>query len=136
MKNDGKEAERAFLSYWETRGHVQRLRDRKDLIGLNKNARLVDFKKPADFLVSSKVEPLHYAEVKSCQGKRFPFASIQPGQAAAARLEATRGQGAFYFYIFSYDLGQWFVMSCNEFVSLVDQGHKSVALEELETWIK
>jgi penicillin-binding protein-related factor A (putative recombinase) len=137
VKNDGKEAERAFESYWERRGHLERLRDKKDLMGLNKGTRLADFKKPADYLVSSKVDPLHYAEVKSTtDGKSFAFSKIQEGQSAAALKSAQRGDGNYYFYIFSYALSQWFVMSCHQYRTILDEGRRSVKFEELEPWQK
>lgn len=135
MKNDGKDAEEAFVKHWTKVGHVQRLRDKKDLMGLNKGARLADFKKPSDFLVSSRVEPLHYAEVKSTvDGKRFSFSKIQDGQSSAALQEAKRGAKAYQFYIFSYALGQWFIMSCTEYAAAVDAGQRSIKFEDLTPW--
>ena len=135
MRNDGKDAEKAFEEHWRRRGHVQRLRDKKDLVGLNGGAKLADFAKPSDFLVSSAVDPLHYAEVKSTvDAKCFAFGKIQPGQSAAALCEAKRGHGAYGFYIFSYALGRWFYMSCKEYATFVDEGRRSVKFEELTPW--
>lgn len=135
MKNNGKAAETAFENYWAGRGHVERLRDKKDLMGLNKGARIADFAKPSDFIVSSMMDGLHYAEVKSTvDPKRFSFKDIRPAQSAAAILEAKRGAKAYKFYIFSYYLGQWFVMDCIEYVELLEGGRRSVLFEELTQW--
>jgi hypothetical protein len=135
VKNNGKEAERAFAAYWESVGHVERLRDKKDLMGLNKNMKLADFAKPSDFLVSSQYTPLHYAEVKSTTNPTlFSFAKIQPAQSAAALKEANRGNGSYFFYIFSYERGQWFMMSCYQYFKLLGENRRSVKFEELEQW--
>lgn len=135
--NNGKEAEKAFEAYWEHRGHVERLRDKKDLMGLNKGANIADFAKPSDFLVSSKTDPLHYAEVKSTHNAtRFPFADIRPAQSAAALKAARRGDGNYWFYIYSYALNQWFTMHCALYRTLVDDGKRSVLFEDLVPWQK
>ena len=135
--NDGTEAERAFVSYWDKRGHLERFRDKKDLMGLNKGKRLADFAKPADYLVSAPDTLLHYAEVKSTTNAvSFSFSKIQPGQSAAALKEHRRGPGAYTFYIFSYPLGKWFLMSCTLYAKLVDEGRRSVKFEELREWLK
>lgn len=135
MKNNGKAAETAFFNHWEARGHVERLRDKKDLMGLNKNMKLADFAKPSDFLVSANDVPLHYAEVKSTSNPRmFSFAKIQPAQSSAAKKEAMRGSQSYKFYIFSYELGQWFTMDATTYVMLLGRDRKSVFFEELTPW--
>lgn len=133
--NDGKDAERAFENHWRRVGHCQRLRDKRDLVGLNKNTRLADWAKPSDFIVSAPGIPLVYAEVKSTKdGKSFAFSKIQAGQSAAALAEHSRGSGAYLFFIFSYPLGKWFIMDCHKYAALLDQGRRSVKFEELEEW--
>lgn len=135
MANDGKQAERSFVDYWERIGHVERLRDKRDLMGLNGGRNVADFKKPSDFLVSSPTHALHYAEVKSVQsGSSFPFKNIKEGQHKAAILETARGSSSFIFYIFSYELGRWYTMSCDQYTTLVNAGRKSVKFEELTPW--
>lgn len=137
MKNDGTEAERAFVQHWERVGHIERFRDKKDLMGLNKGARLADFAKPSDYLVSARGVPLHMAEVKSTtDGKSFAFGKIQAGQSKAALLEHSRGCGAYIFYIFSYPLGQWFTMNCDQYAGILEEGRRSVKFEELTQWHK
>jgi len=135
MKNDGKEAERAFLAYWTAKGHVQRLRDLKDLMGINGGKRVADFPKPSDFLVSAVDTPLHYAEVKSTVHKTaFEFKCIRPAQSAAALAEASRGSGSYVFYIFSYALGRWFTLSCEDYATAVAAGHRSLKFGALTQW--
>jgi hypothetical protein len=137
VKNNGKEAEIAFAAHWEAIGHVERLRDKKDLMGINKGLKLADFAKPSDFIVSSPNHNLHYAEVKSTTNPTlFSFAKIQPAQSKAALMEASRGSNSYFFYIYSYALGKWFTMHCLTYKVLVDEGHRSVKFEELDEWIK
>jgi hypothetical protein len=135
MKNNGKEAENAFAQHWERVGHAQRLRDKKDLMGLNKGLKMADFAKPSDFMVSSPVERLHYAEVKSTTNPTlFSFAKIQPAQSSAAIKEATRGSGDYIFYIYSYEHAQWYKMPAYKYVGFLNAGQRSVKFEELEQW--
>lgn len=137
MKNDGKDAERAFVAHWESVGHCQRLRDKKDLVGLNRGAPVADFAKPSDFIVSSPTINLHFAEVKSTTDKTsFAFGKIQKGQSAAALKEARRGCGAYFFYIFSYPLGRWFLMGCKTYSQLIDSGVRSVKFKDLPEWYR
>jgi hypothetical protein len=137
MKNDGTAAEQAFEAHWGKVGHVQRFRDLKDLRGLNKGLRLKDFPKPADFVVSSPDVPLHYAEVKSTTSAvSFSFSNIQPGQSAAALMEASKGSGRYIFYIFSFPLGEWFCMTSIRYAKLSEQGVRSAKFEELPKWVK
>lgn len=137
MKNDGKDAERAFENYWANRGHVQRFRDKRDLMGINGGRMVADFPKPSDFIVSAFDVPLHYAEVKSTTHKTlFEFKCIQNGQSAAALREYDHGSCQYNFYIFSYHLGQWFVMNCKQYAHLLTDGRRSVRFEELNPWVK
>lgn len=137
MKNDGTAAERAFIKHWEAVGHIERLRDKKDLMGLNKGARLADFAKPSDFLVSAPNVPLHFAEVKSTtNGLGFAFGKIQAGQSKAALLEAKRGSQAYFFYIFSYATGLWYIMPAVQYAEICDSGRRSVKFKELYEWQK
>lgn len=137
MKNDGKDAELAFERHWLSVGHIERVRDKKDLMGLNKGMRIADFKKPSDFLVSARGVPLHFAEVKSTvDAKSFTFSKIQDGQSKAALTEHARGCGAYIFYIFSYPLGQWFTMNCDQYAAVLEKGRRSVKFEELTPWKK
>jgi len=136
-KNDGKAAERAFESHWNSVGHCQRLYDAADLRGRNGGRHVGDYPKPSDYLVSSPTEPLHFAEVKSVMDKtRFPFGCITDGQHNAAMKEAKKGSGRYIFYIFSYHLGKWFYMSCREYAVAINRGDRSKPFEELSPWSK
>lgn len=135
MKNDGKDAERAFEGYWSRVGHCERLRDKKDLMGLNGGKNVADFAKPSDFLVSAPGVPLHYAEVKSTvDGERFTFNKIRKAQSNAAQMEYLRGANAYIFYIFSYALGSWFSMTCEQYAHCLKTGRKSISFSELTPW--
>ncbi len=137
MKNDGKAAERAFLDYWEARGHVERLRDKKDLMGLNGGRNIADFAKPSDFIVSARGVPMHYAEVKSTiKADSFPFSGIRPGQHVAALKEHARGCGSYMFYIFTFATGSWYVMTCDQYADLIEAGARSVKFKDLDPWLK
>jgi hypothetical protein len=136
VKNDGTEAQDAFLGRWNRPGVVvERFRDLKDLRGLNKGRQLADFAKPSDFLVCEP-DGLHFAEVKSCQGGvSFPFANIEDGQRSAALKQHAIGGGKNYrFYIFSYGLGRWFVMDADKFAFTLKMGRSSVKFMELTPW--
>lgn len=137
MKNNGKEAEKAFHDHWFKVGHVERLRDKQDLVALNRGLRVADFAKPSDFIVSSPDVALHYAEVKSTTNPTlFSFSKIRPAQSAAALKEQSRGKGSYVFYIFSYALSQWFMMTCDQYAAMLDAGKRSVKFEELPKWLK
>jgi len=137
MKNNGKDAEAAFVAHWEKRGHIERIRDSADLRGLNGGRSIADFKKPSDFLVSSAVDPLHFAEVKSTTSKTsFPFGNIEDGQHVAAIKSARRGDGGYTFYIFAYATSTWYTMSCKQYAQIHESGRRSVKFEELSLWIK
>jgi len=137
MKNDGKEAERAFVEYWGRVGHIERLRDKRDLVGLNGGRNIADFKKPSDFLVSSPAIVLHFAEVKSTTSKTsFPFGNIEDGQHVAAMKSASRGDRGYMFYIFAYATSTWYMMPCWQYAEIYNSGRRSVKFEELEPWMK
>jgi hypothetical protein len=137
LKNDGKEAERGFVSYWTGRGHIQRLRDKKDLMAINGGRLVADFKKPSDFLISAPGVPLHYAEVKSCSGATsFPFSQIEDGQSSAAQQEYLKGSQSYIFYIFSYAKGQWYTMNCAQYAHQLKTGRRSIKFEELTPWVR
>lgn len=134
-KNDGKEAERAFLDRIRSKGGtvVERFWDAADLRGINGGRAVGDFPKPSDFLVTQEGQ-IHYAEVKSTHNpKRFPFADIRPAQRSAALRQVSVG-GAYIFYLFSYALGEWFVMPATQFAKALHGGLKSIEFKELTPW--
>jgi len=134
MKNDGKSAEAAFLARLDKPGVVvERFWDQRDLRGINNGRPVGDFPKPADFLVTEN-GLMHYAEVKSNENPtRFSFGDIRPKQRSTALKQAAVG-GPYWFYIFSYALGQWFRMGAEQFAAAVTAGQKSIKYEELTPW--
>ena len=133
-KNDGKEAERGFLSLFERHGAViERFYDQADLRGRNGGKAVGDFPKPADFLVTH-LGLLHYAEVKSTTHKTsFSFHCIRPAQSSAA-LRQARVHGPYFFYIFSYEMSEWYVMSAAEYAAALAAGRASLKFSELKKW--
>jgi hypothetical protein len=137
MKNTGKEAERAFLNRVNAvpKTVVERFYDQADLRGINGGRPVGDFPKPSDFLVTQS-GILFYAEVKSTQSKTcFSFGDIRPGQRSAALKQAMAG-GPYYFFIFTYGLGQWFCLPCQQFAKAVQDGKKSIKFKDLTEWLK
>src|SRR3546814_19310786 len=123
-KNDGAEAQSAFFNAMRKRPGVviERFWDQSDLRGLNGGRAVIDYSKPADFLVTQNAQ-IEYAEVKSVQSATsFPFSNIERGQRSAALRQAMVG-GAYNFYIFSYGLGRWFRISA-QFISDERRGGK------------
>ena len=134
-KNTGKDAERAFTLRIKTDPLtvIERFWDQSDLRGLNGGRAVGDFPKPSDFIVTQH-NKIFYAEVKSVQGSvSFPFSNIKRGQSSAALRQAAV-DGDYRFYIFSYGLGQWFVMPCDVYAWALEQGQSSIKFKELPQW--
>lgn len=134
-KNDGKEAEKAFEDYWNAKPLtvLYRFNDQRDLRGLNGGRPVGDFPKPADYLLTHQGHTI-YAEVKSTRSKTsFPFGDIRPSQKSMALRQAAVG-GPYFFYIFSYGLGEWFFMDAKTFASVLDAGKASIKFEDLTIW--
>lgn len=133
-KNDGKEAEAGFLAIMARNGAVvERFWDQADLRGRNGGRAVGAYAQPADLLVTLN-GVLEYAEVKSTiKGKSFAFGGIQPGQSSAALRQAAVG-GPYNFYLYSYELSQWFIMPCKQYAEIIASGRRSVKFEELKTW--
>ena len=135
MTNDGKDAERAFLARIKRSPEtvVERFWDQSDLRGINKGRAVADFAKPSDFLVTQDGN-IHYAEVKSVQSATsFPFANLEAGQRSAALRQAAVG-GDYRFYLFSYGLGEWFIMYADIFATALATGKSSVKFNALPRW--
>jgi penicillin-binding protein-related factor A (putative recombinase) len=135
MRNNGKDAEKAFLErMYATPGTViERLWDQADLRGLNGGRAVCDFAKPSDFIVTQKGLTF-YAEVKSVQSaSSFPLKNIEKGQRSAALRQAAVG-GTYNFYLFSFDLGRWFLMDCQTFAKAVAEDKSSIKFATLPLW--
>lgn len=135
MHNDGKSPEQAFLKRMKAKPGtvIERFWDQADLRALNKGRAVGDFPKPSDFLVTEDGN-IHFAEVKSVQSATsFPFANIERGQKSAALRQALAG-GDYRFYLFSFGLGQWFIMRAAQFAAARDAGKASIKFKDLPTW--
>ena len=136
MKNDGKEAEKAFLERMKARDGVviERFWDQSDLRGLNGGRAVGGYPKVSDFLITED-QQMYLAEVKSVQSSSsFPFSNIERGQKSAALRQAAVG-GPYVFFLFSYGLGEWFTMTGNKFKECLDAGKASVKFKDLEQWL-
>lgn len=133
--NDGAEAEKAFIERIMSQPNcwVERIRDAKDLRGINRGRAVGDFAKPSDFLVT-QAGRLEYAEVKSTQNpRRFSFSQIEAAQKSAALKQAAIN-GPYNFYIFSYGTSKWYIMPCLTYAAALSHGDVSIKLEDLREW--
>ncbi len=133
-KNNGKPSESAFVARIVDReGAVTRLTDAAALRGINGGRHVNDFAKPGDWVVTLDQQTF-LAETKSCQSDTsFPFSNIEKGQHVAATAH-TRAGGDYRFFIFSYGLGQWFIMSGAVYLAALDEGRASIKFKELPEW--
>lgn len=133
-KNDGKDAEAGWLAIIvRNRGVVERFWDQADLRGRNGGKAVGSFAQPSDFLVTLN-GLLEYAEVKSTTHKTsFSFHCIRPAQSSAA-LRQAKVHGPYNFYVFSFELSKWFVVSCKQYAKTVAEGRASLKFSELEEW--
>lgn len=133
QKNDGTFAQDEFVRRMTKPGsHVWRLRDKKDLMGLNRGRKLAAFPLPSDFIVAED-GTLYFAEVKSTTGDRFDYSNVQPGQRSAASIAAKIG-APYVFFIFSLKRREWFRLSGEQFYTDLKAGKKSRNFSELETF--
>lgn len=133
MKNDGTEAQDDFISMMlETpKSYVWRMRDKKDLMGLNKGRKVAAFALPADFIVGQSGK-LFYAEVKSTSDPaRFNYSQLETGQRAAATVCASCSL-PYWIYVYSLDRRQWFRLSAQQWNEDIRAGKKSRRFEELD----
>lgn len=130
--NDGTLSQDTFIALMEAqpKTKVFRLRDKKDLMGLNRGRKVAAFPVPSDYIVARQGE-LFFAEVKSIEDKdRFDYSNIQPGQRSAASMSAACGS-PYWFFIHSLRLNKWFQLSGAEFYADVKAGKKSRRLDDL-----
>jgi hypothetical protein len=130
--NDGTAAEKAFEVLIKA-DDLYRFPDQKALTGLNGGRRIGSFRQPSDYLIT-KGGVTWYAEVKSCQSAvSFPFADIRPSQSAKA-LKMAAVRGGYAFYLFSFGLGKWFIMTAGQYADVLKTGAKSVKFSQLSEW--
>jgi hypothetical protein len=129
--NDGTYAQDEFVRLMTRPGrHVWRLRDKKDLMGLNRGKKVAAFAVPSDFLVG-EADRVYFAEVKSTVGDRFEYSNVQPGQRSASGISAAIGS-PYWFFIYSLKLEQWFQLPASQFHADIKAGKKSRSLQELD----
>lgn len=133
LTNDGTFAQDDFVTRMTRPGrHVWRMRDKKDLMGLNRGKKVAAFALPSDFLVGEEGS-VFFAEVKSTTGDRFEYSNVQPGQRSASGISAKIGS-PYWFFIYSLKLNQWFRLSASQFHADIKAGKKSRRFDELEHW--
>lgn len=132
MINDGTYAQDEFIRRVNAQpgGFVWRMRDKKDLMGLNRGKKLAAFPLPSDYIVGFG-GALQFAEVKSTIGDRFEYSNIQPGQRSASGISAKIGT-PYWFYVYSIKLNQWFRLSGEQLHADLKAGKKSRKFEELD----
>lgn len=132
MKNNGKSSERQFQE--EVEGLVFRLRDKADIVGLNKGKNVAAFGNPSDFFLITK-ESGYLAEVKSSSNATsFSLSDFTAAQREAIYKCHKRGYGNRYrIYIHSLVLDQWYLMDADEYMSIIKTGKKSIKWTQLNT---
>lgn len=132
-KNDGTSSQDEFESRVNAlpQHRVHRMRDKKDLMGLNRGRRVATFALPSDYIIYCPDGPI-LAEVKSTSSTTsFPYANIEPGQRAAAGFSAACGS-KYFFFIQRMSDGAWFQLSGAQFIADIKAGKKSRKFEELD----
>lgn len=132
MKNTGVDAQDQFEKAMQAQGRVvHRLRDKKDVMGLNRGKKVAMFPCPADFLVGER-GTYFLAEVKSTHEGRFPYGNIRPAQRSAACMAASAG-APYYFFVLDMLTDNWYVLTALQFSLDLKAGKKSRSFKELES---
>lgn len=130
--NNGKGSEQTFMD--SVSGLVFRLRDKADLVGLNKGKNVAAFGNPSDyFLIQEGWAGL--AEVKSSVSTTsLSLSCFTPAQKAAIYKCHKRGFGDRYrIYVHSLHLNQWYLMTASDYMRIIATGKKSIKWTELPT---
>lgn len=133
MKNTGKDSEKYFEDNFP--GMVFRMRDKSDLMGLNKGKKLATFGNPSDYIVIDDVG-MKFAEVKSSiSPTSFSLSGFTPAQKSAISRCHRAGYGDLYLIaIHSLHHGRWYRMNASEYYDLVvNQKRKSIKWEQINT---
>lgn len=130
VTNTGKPSESFFEE--NVSGLVFRLRDKADLVGLNKGRNVAAFGNPSDYFLINE-DGGFLCEVKSTTSKTsFSLSAFTPAQKAAIYKCHKRGYGDKYLiYIHSIHLDQWFRITAEDFMSIISKGKKSIKWKEL-----
>ena len=132
IKNDGKTSEGIFEDAMEARGYaVFRLRDKRDLHGLNKRS-VAAFGQPSDYIV---VAPggAFLAEVKSSLNKTsFSYDCFTVAQKSAmARCHMRRVGHLYLVYIHNLSNDEWYLATGYDIVEGIKAGIKSTKWSNL-----
>lgn len=134
LKNDGKDSEDIFQTSIRNRGYALfRLRDKRDLHGLNKRS-VAAFGQPSDFIV---VAPggAFLAEVKSSNHKTsFSFDCFTTAQKAAMAMCHSNKVGHLYLvYVHHIPTDKWYLITGYEIVEAIKSGQKSIKWDNLKS---
>jgi penicillin-binding protein-related factor A (putative recombinase) len=133
IKNDGKDSESIFQEAMRKKGYaVFRLRDKRDLHGLNKRS-VAAFGQPSDFIVVANGGAF-LAEVKSSHNKTsFSFDCFTPAQKAAmAMCHGCKVGHLYVIYIHNMNSNEWYRSTGYQIVEEIKAGRKSIKLSNLQ----
>lgn len=131
-RNTGKPSEAIFME--NVSGLVFRLRDKADLVGLNKGKNVAAFGNPSDYLLIQD-DGMYFAEVKSSTNKTsFSISGFTSAQTSAIYKCAKRGYGNRYrIYVHCLETDIWYLMNADDFLNLIQNNRKSIKWSELNT---
>lgn len=133
-RNSGKKSEAIFEE--NISGLVFRLRDKADLVGLNKGKNVAAFGNPSDYIIV-EFDRAYLAEVKSTTSKTsFSLSSFTAAQRAAMYKMHKTGVGKHYLiYIHSLHYDTWHMITADTYVETIKSGKKSIKWKDLTTQI-
>ena len=140
VKNTGKSSEAIFEEECSAHGGVViRLRDKADLVGLNKNKNVAAFGQPSDFIVVAP-QGMFFAEVKSSHNKTsFPLDCFTRAQRATmGRCVLARAGKHYRVYIHNVLTDTWYISDATQVVNILKSGVKSIKwanLKPLTIWV-
>jgi hypothetical protein len=134
VKNDGTPSQQIFetkMARLGKRAHLIRLRDQKDLRGLNQGRAVKAFPQPADYTLTLD-GVLYYAEVKSSIDEmRWAF-KFRPDQWACGKGMRAAGGGHLYLVlVHNVRANRWYWLNMN-LVLEWKETQASIAWDELE----
>lgn len=131
--NDGKDSEDIFETGMKKHGcAVFRLRDKRDLHGLNKHSVAV-FGQPSDFVVIAS-RGAFLVEVKSTQEKTsFPFSCFTKAQASAmAQCVSCKVGHNYLIYIHNLNANEWYSTTADQVIATYKENRKSLRWDEIQ----
>lgn len=128
--NTGKASEAFFED--NVSGLVFRLRDKADLVGLNKGKNIAAFGNPSDYLLINS-DGGFLCEVKSSTSTTsFSLSGFTAAQKAAIYKCSKLGYGDRYLiYIHSLHLDEWYRITADDFMAILKTGKKSIKWKDL-----